>query len=41
MIEINNVAQENASISEDLASLVVVLNDNVLKLRELSSQDYV
>ena len=35
MLEINKVAQYNAQISEDLASLVVVLNDNAIKLREL------
>lgn len=35
MNEINNVAQENASISENLASLVEVLNENTLKMKEL------
>ncbi len=35
MIEVNNVAQENASISENLASLVSVLNENTDKLKKL------
>jgi len=35
MNEINNVAQENASISENLASLVEVLNENTLKMKGL------
>jgi len=35
MIEVNNVAQENASISENLASLVIVLNENAENLKKL------
>ncbi|MEN8119997.1 MAG: methyl-accepting chemotaxis protein [Bacteroidota bacterium] len=35
MNEINNVAQVNASISENLASLVEVLNENTLKMKEM------
>ena len=35
MLEVNNVAQENASISENLASLVSVLNENTDKLKKL------
>jgi len=35
MVEVNNVAQENASISENLASLVVVLNQNAEQFKKL------
>ncbi|MBN1251417.1 MAG: hypothetical protein JXR51_15830 [Bacteroidales bacterium] len=35
MLEINNVAQENASVSENLASLVIVLNENAERLKKL------
>ncbi len=39
MVEINKVAQENASISDNLATLVVTLNDNALRLKELLAEN--